>query len=45
MMAPVLFRIVPLNNNNNNNNNKILYIYIYTHTQAVVKINDFIYST
>jgi len=39
MMAPVLFRIEPLNNNNNNN--KILFIYI----QAVVKINDFIYTT
>jgi hypothetical protein len=42
MMARVLFRIEPLNNdNNNNNNNKIFFIYI----QAVVKINDFIYTT
>jgi len=41
MMARVLFRIEPLNNDNNNNNNKIFYIYI----QAVVKINDFIYTT
>jgi hypothetical protein len=41
MMARVLFRIEPLNNDNNNNNNKIFFIYI----QAVVKINDFIYTT
>jgi hypothetical protein len=40
MMARVLFRIEPLNNDNNNNN-KIFFIYI----QAVVKINDFIYTT
>jgi hypothetical protein len=39
MMARVLFRIEPLNNDNNNNN-KIFFIYI----QAVVKINDFIYT-
>ena len=41
MMARVLFRIEPLNNDNNNNNNKIFFLYI----QAVVKINDFIYTT
>jgi hypothetical protein len=40
MMARVLFRIEPLNNDNINNN-KIFFIYI----QAVVKINDFIYTT
>jgi hypothetical protein len=40
MMARVLFRIEPLNNDNNNNN-KIFFI----HIQAVVKINDFIYTT